>query len=132
MSFLLDTDTCSAYLKNDRRVHSRFMLHFGGLSTSVITIGEVLTWALRAKAPLTRIHGVQDLVKAVDVLDLDLLVAQRFGEIRADLFDRGLVVAEMDLLNAATAIVHNLTLVTHNTQNYANIPGLALDDWLVP
>ena len=38
----------------------------------------------------------------------------------------------MDLLNAATALVHNLTLVTHNTQDYANILGLNLDDWLVP
>jgi predicted nucleic acid-binding protein len=25
-----------------------------------------------------------------------------------------------------------LALVTHNTQDYANIPGLNLDDWLVP
>ena len=49
MSFLLDTDTCSAYLKNHRRVVGRVMLHYGGLLVSVVTVGELLTWGLRAK-----------------------------------------------------------------------------------
>ena len=26
----------------------------------------------------------------------------------------------------------DLTLVTHNTQDYVNVPGLRLADWLVP
>ena len=34
MSFLLDTDICSAYLKNDPLVVSRVMLHYGGLNVS--------------------------------------------------------------------------------------------------
>ena len=50
MSFALDTDICSAYLKNDPNVVNKVMLHFGGLSVSVVTVGELLTWALRAKA----------------------------------------------------------------------------------
>jgi len=29
-------------------------------------------------------------------------------------------------------MVHDLTLVTHNTADYQNIPGLRLDDWLIP
>ena len=39
MSFLLDTDICSAYLKNERTVVGRVMLHFGGLNISVIAPG---------------------------------------------------------------------------------------------
>jgi tRNA(fMet)-specific endonuclease VapC len=38
----------------------------------------------------------------------------------------------MDLFNAATALVHNLTLVTHNTSDNSRIPGLTLTDWLAP
>jgi tRNA(fMet)-specific endonuclease VapC len=36
----------------------------------------------------------------------------------------------MDLLIAATALVHNLTLVTHNIRDFANVPGLTVQDWL--
>ena len=66
------------------------------------------------------------------MLEISLPVAEKFGDIRAGLFDRGITVGEMDLLNGATALVHGLTMVTHNVRDYANIPGLTIDDWLVP
>lgn len=62
MSFLLDTDTCSAYLRNDRQVTGKVMLHFGALHISVVTVGELLTWARRAKAPPSRLQGVRDFI----------------------------------------------------------------------
>jgi tRNA(fMet)-specific endonuclease VapC len=48
------------------------------------------------------------------------------------LLDRSIVVGEWDLVIAATALVHNLTLVTHNTPDDRNIPNLILADWLAP
>jgi tRNA(fMet)-specific endonuclease VapC len=132
MSFLLDTDTCSAYLKNDRRVVAKVMLHFGGLHVSVVTVGELMTWALRASAPPDRLSGIRDLLSASIIHEIDLPIAERFGEVRAGLLDRGRTVGELDLLNAATALVHNLTVSTHNTQDYAAVPGLSLVDWLAP
>ena len=33
---------------------------------------------------------------------------------------------------ASVALVHDLTVVTHNTTDFCNIPGLRLDDWLKP
>jgi len=33
---------------------------------------------------------------------------------------------------AAVALTYDLTLVTHNTADFENIPGLRLDDWLRP
>ena len=38
----------------------------------------------------------------------------------------------MDLMIAAVAFVHDLTLVTHNTQHFADIAGVRLEDWLTP
>ena len=68
------------------------------------------------------------------LVDTDICpdVGRKFGEVRAGLLDRGLPPPDMDLMNAATALVHDLTLVTHNTQDYANVPGLRLADWLAP
>jgi tRNA(fMet)-specific endonuclease VapC len=132
MSFLLDTDICSAYLKNEPVVVGRVMLHYGGLNVSVITVGELLTWALRSNAPPDRLRGIQDLLKGATVLDITWPIAERFGRIRAGLFDSGITVGELDLLNGATALVHGLTMVTHNTTDYSDIPGLTIDDWMVP
>jgi tRNA(fMet)-specific endonuclease VapC len=133
LSFLLDTDTCSAYVKGHPLVFNRFLQYGGGLHISVITLGELLTWALRAKAPPRRLQDVQDLLKLVQVLAITPDVGWKFGELRAALLDAGTPAPEMDLLNAATALVHPLTLVTHNTKDYANIPGLVnIVDWLVP
>jgi predicted nucleic acid-binding protein len=98
------------------------MLHYGGLNVSVITVGELLTWALRAQAPKGRLTGVQDLLKGTNVLDVTLSIAERFAQTRAGLLDRGISVGELDLLNGATALTHGLTMVTHHTRDYSDIP----------
>ena len=36
------------------------------------------------------------------------------------------------LLIAATALVHNLTLVTHNVTDFTNVSGWTVVDWSVP
>jgi tRNA(fMet)-specific endonuclease VapC len=133
LSFLLDTDTCSAYIKGNPLVFNRFVQYGGGLAISTVILGELFTWAFRAQAPPSRMQDVQDLLKLVSVLDITPDIGKRFGEIRAALLDAGTPGPELDLLNAATALVHKLTLVTHNVQDYANVPGLTMiDDWLVP
>jgi tRNA(fMet)-specific endonuclease VapC len=38
----------------------------------------------------------------------------------------------MDLLIASVALAHDLTLVTHNTGHFQEMPGLRLEDWLTP
>ncbi len=111
MSFLLDTDIASAYLKNHPSVATRVTMHYGSLHVSVVTVGELLAWAGRAKAPPSRLQGVLDFLSACQVLDVDYPVAETFGHIRADLLDRGRTIGVPDLFNAAVALVHNLTVV---------------------
>jgi predicted nucleic acid-binding protein len=132
MSFLLDTDTCSAQPKGNRAVQNHFLQYTGGLHISTVTVGELYTWGLRANATPKRMEMLEALLSDVAVLDVTADVAIKFGQTRAGLLDRGLPPPSLDLLIAATALVHNLTLVTHNTQDYTNIPGLRLADWLVP
>jgi hypothetical protein len=61
-----------------------------------------------------------DLLQQVQVLVLDEAAARRFEEVRAWQLDRGLGSPDLDLFNAAIALVNNLTLVTHNVQDYAS------------
>jgi tRNA(fMet)-specific endonuclease VapC len=102
------------------------------LIDSAITVGELFTWALRAKASPKRLQTLLDLLSDVTVLDVTLDVGRKFGEVRAGLLDAGLTTPEIDLFIAATALVHDLTLVTHNVQDFAHIPGLTIQDWLNP
>jgi tRNA(fMet)-specific endonuclease VapC len=132
MSFLLDTDTCSAHLKQKGNLTHKFLQYMGRLHVSAVTLGELYTWALRKKASPQRLQSLLDLLNDLQVVEVTGAVAQKFGEVRAALLDSGQPVPEMDLLIACTALVHNLTVVTHNTQDYAKIPSLSLDDWLVP
>ncbi len=84
------------------------------------------------KASPKRMHDLLDLLREVQVLSVDEPVARKFGEVRAWQLDHGLGSPELDLLNGAVALVQNFTMVTHNVQDYANIPGLIIDDWMVP
>lgn len=132
MSFLVDTDICSAYLKGDRHVWQRFMQYGGQLHLSSITVGELFTWALRANASPKRLQALLDLLTDVAIHDVTVDVSRKFGELRAALLDAGQGTPDMDLLIAATALVHNLTLVTHNVRDFTNLPGLDIEDWLNP
>lgn len=132
MSFLLDSDICSAYLKSNHQVRNRVIQYGGRLYVSVITVGELYTWALRAKASPIRSTDLVTFLELVTILNVDESVARRFGAVRATLFDAGLPRPAMDLVIAATALVHGLTMVTHNTRDYADVPGLSLADWLTP
>jgi tRNA(fMet)-specific endonuclease VapC len=132
MSFVVDTDCCSAHLKGNARVTNRFLQYTGGLYISVVTLGEPYTWTSRAKASPKRLQGLNDLLNDVVVLDVTPDVARKFGEIRATLLDRGMGTPDMDLLIAATALTHGFTLVTHNVSDFANVPNLNVVDWLTP
>jgi tRNA(fMet)-specific endonuclease VapC len=132
VSFLIDTDTCSAHLREKGAVTSRFLQYGGQLHVSAITVGELFTWAMRANAPVRRMKSLQQLLADTKVLDVNGAVAREFGRVRAGLMDIGRPAPDLDLLIAATALVHGLTLVTHNTQDFANIPGLRVVDWLAP
>jgi tRNA(fMet)-specific endonuclease VapC len=133
MSFLLDTDTCSAHLKRPSGLIHRFVQHSGGLYIPTIVLGELYTWAYHRKSAASVIQRIEnDLLPDVAVLDYDSDSAREFGRVRGQLLQKGISVSRVDLMIGAVALVHNLTLVTHNTADYQNIPGLRLDDWLTP
>lgn len=132
MSFLLDTMICSAYLKGSPTVFPRFLQYGGRLAVSTITVGELSVWAHRSRASADRLRSLHGMLDDVTVLDVTVDVAMTFGTVRAELLDRGRPVPQLDLFIAATALVHDLVLVTHNVRDFAEIPDLTVIDWLEP
>ncbi len=132
MAFLVDTDICSAHLRNNLLVTRRFLQYTGQLSLSVLSLGELLSWTLRAKSSPKYHQALLTMLSDVSVLEVTSDVAWKFGELRAEQLDRGQPAPAIDLLIASTAIVHGLVVVTHNVQHFSNLSGLAVVDWLAP
>jgi tRNA(fMet)-specific endonuclease VapC len=66
----------------------------------------------------------------VSLVPFDADCARKFGEVRVDLRRRGLEKGAVDLMIASVALVYDFALVTHNSADFQNIPGLRLEDWL--
>jgi len=62
-------------------------------------------------------------------LPFDDAAADAYGRIRAHLLTAGTPIGPHDMLIAAIAVANGLTLVTHNTDEFRRVPGLALEDW---
>jgi tRNA(fMet)-specific endonuclease VapC len=132
MTFLLDTDTCSAHMRHPAQLAHRFIQHIGQLAISSVTLAELYAGAYKHSQANRLLALIADLLQDVRVIDFDPACAQRFGQVRGTLLQGGISVPTTDLMIASAALVHDLTLVTHNTADYRNIPGLRLDDWLIP
>jgi tRNA(fMet)-specific endonuclease VapC len=130
VSFVVDTDICSKYLKGDRQVFNHFMQHSGGLFISTVTLAELYSWAYRTAHSPQRLEAIANLLTEVIVLPVDPAVALRCGQVRAGMLDRGQTLAASDLLIASTALLFDYTMVTHNTAHFAMVPGLRLEDWV--
>jgi tRNA(fMet)-specific endonuclease VapC len=130
MSFLVDTNICSALMKGNGAVMTRFLQHMGRLNISVITAAELWVWVFQKDAPGRRIQGMMALLSEAPILPLDRQIAEEYGRIQAQLIAGGKKAPEMDLLIACTALIHDLTLVTDNESDFVNVPKLRVVNWL--
>jgi tRNA(fMet)-specific endonuclease VapC len=66
----------------------------------------------------------------VNILPFDRQSGQLLCILKAELEKAGIGCSEPDLRIAAEAIQHSLVLITGNTWNFKNIPGLRIEDWI--
>lgn len=132
MSFLLDTDTCSAHLRDVRTISGRLSQYARRLYVSVISLGELYSWVLRSKTAANHRARLTELVSDLTILDVDAAVARQFGRLRAHLLDKGQPLPALDLLIGTTALTHELIVVTHNLRDFTRIPDVQAVDWLTP
>src|SRR4029077_5051222 len=132
MTHLLDTNICSAHMRRPGGLAHRFFQHAGGLTISAVVLAELYAGAYNRLNPDRLLSLIADLLSEVILLDFDHACAREFGKVNGDLLRTGVSIPDADVMIAAPALVHDLTLVTHNTADFQNIPGLRLEDWLTP
>jgi tRNA(fMet)-specific endonuclease VapC len=130
--YLLDTDHCVFLLRRVAPVVRQFEERSGREAyVSIITVGELLFGAYWSSHPEANVAETNRLLESIVTLPLMHSTMDRFGRIKADLWRRGEPIQDPDILIAATALEHDLTVVTHNTAHYERVPGLHLEDWFV-
>ncbi len=129
MPYLIDSDWVIDHLDNvPEAVELLDLLASEGIAVSIITYMEVIQGRLRSPDPERAEAKFAEFLRGVPVLPFSLDVARRCAALRETLRREGRRVnaRALDLINAATAIEHDLTLVTRNTHDYADIPDLKL------
>jgi predicted nucleic acid-binding protein len=96
--------------------------------TSAVTVGELFKGAYRSAAKERHLNNIEERVlPAVTILPYDLSTARVFGMIRAELERSGNILPDADLQIAATALYHDLELVTGNLRHFQRVPNLRLN-----
>jgi tRNA(fMet)-specific endonuclease VapC len=131
MRYLLDSNICIAWLKNDRRVVQN-IIAAGQNQVCLCSPVKAELWygAYKSRRIAENQAGLAKLFADFPSLPFDDRAAMRFGDIRAHLARQGTPIGPYDLQIAAIALAHTLTVVTHNTREFARVPELALEDWL--
>src|SRR4051812_21946550 len=132
MTYLLDTNACIEHLRSrGRSVISQRLLTQRAGEVVVCSIVEAELWAgvYRARDRQREQEAVQDFLAVLPSMPFDSVAAERYGHIHAYLATRGTPINAPDLLIGAIAIASNLTVVTHNSSDFAKIPGLRWEDW---
>ncbi len=127
MSYLVDSD----WLIDAVIGRAPALQLIGGLATSgpaisTISVAEVCEGAFGATEPTEALGRAQRFLLNFVVLPVTTQIAEQFAWLRFTLRRQGLLIPDMDLLIAATALEHDLTLVTRNQRHFARIPGLRI------
>jgi len=131
MAFLFDTDAISELLRP--RPLSAYLAWLRTVSreeqfTSAVVIGELFKGAYRSQARQKHLNNIeQRILPAVTALPYDVATAKVFGQIRAKLEASGNILPDADLQIAATAIYHDLELVSGNLDHFSRIAKLKIN-----
>jgi predicted nucleic acid-binding protein len=137
LSFLLDTNAVSE--PGRPAPDPAFMAWLASINSTELYISTLALGELRRGIALLddgpRRRSLEGLTSALvtrfarHVLPVDERVASVWGGLSARLRRSGLVIGAVDELIAATALAHNLTLVTRNRRHFEGIGCAMLSPW---
>jgi len=127
---LLDTNIC-IYIVNARppAVLARFQQYrLGDIGVSSVVAAELAYGVAKSGSARNR-QALEMFLAPLAVLPFDEAAVWAYGTLRAELERRGSPIGSLDTLIAAHALSQQALLVTHNTRDFAKVPGLQLADW---
>ncbi len=133
MLYFFDSNVCIDYMRKGHfsdRIRSR-VIQYGlkSIKFPAIVMAELMHGAYKSKRSAETLKDTIDFLANFEIIEFGVIEADMYGQIRALLEHKGQIIGNNDMLIAATAITHNATLITNNTQEFSRIDGLKLSDW---
>ncbi|HEY7031290.1 MAG TPA: type II toxin-antitoxin system VapC family toxin [Thermomicrobiales bacterium] len=129
MKFLIDSDwIIDGLIGRPTAVQTIAALGSYGASVSIAAVGEVFEGAFGTFDPQKTLQIFREYLADFVVLPLTDPIMETFARIRSFLRAQGLLIPDIDLQIAATAITLDLTLVTRNLRHFSRVPGLKIYD----
>jgi len=131
MTYLLDTNICIYIIKRKPAVVLKHVVSKqpGEIAISTITLAELEYGVARSRYPDRNRVALLEFALPFTILDFDQAAAAEYGRIRSLLESRGMPMGPMDLLLAAQATAHDLTIVTNNEKEFTRAEGLRVENW---
>jgi tRNA(fMet)-specific endonuclease VapC len=132
MKILLDTDTCIHLIRRQPAEMLQRIKRYspGDIGISSITMAELSFGAAKGRQHERNKAALADFTAPLEIVPFDAAAAAAYGGLRAALESRGAGIGALDTLIGAHALSLKVTLVTHNTREFARIAGLRLADWV--
>lgn len=129
--YLLDTDTIIFSLKGHPVFKENLRRHLNDpLQISIVTCLELYYGAYKSQQVTGNLAKVKKIEETMEVIPVGTDVGEIFGRLKAQLEFKGTRLDDFDLLIAACALTHNLTLVTNNETHFCRIEGLKMTNWI--
>jgi tRNA(fMet)-specific endonuclease VapC len=125
--YLLDSDwIIQALAERQPALHTLERLAGSRIYVSYITVGEIYERAFDSINPQAHLVSFRQFLSPYRVVNLTDPIMERFAEVRSFLRRRGLLIPDFDLQIGATALHHDLTLLTFNRRDFQRTPDLKL------
>lgn len=129
--YLLDTNICIYYIKGKYEVQQKIEeVGIENCYISIITVAEMQYGVAKGSEENKEKNqeAMEKFVGGIEILPLEKCIPI-FAEIKTTLRKTGKIVDDFDLLIGATAISHDLTLVTRNVKHFERMENIKIENW---
>jgi predicted nucleic acid-binding protein len=127
VGLIVDTNVFISFERRDEPIDLSPWESSEDVFVSAVTVSELLMGVHRADNESRRNRRsafVEAILAGLRALDFTKDVARGHAKLYADLAVQGQLIGAHDLIIAATALYHNLSLLTDNVQEFSRVPGL--------
>ncbi len=131
LQYLLDTNIISELVRNPQGfIRDRIAAVGEDAICTSITVSSELHFGIEKKGSIRLRNQLEAILSAILIIPFEEPADRQYAVLRTGLEKAGTPIGPNDMLIAAQAISHGLTLVTANFREFSQVQGLAVENWV--